>query len=59
MSNYSKFIASMVTWIIAWATARWGLPAEWAAEGSDMIVGITGIIASVLVWWFPNTKSST
>ena len=54
MSNYSKLIAVIVGTIMAWLVNRFALPAEWAVQDGDFIIGITGVINAILVWRFPK-----
>ena len=58
MSNYSKLIAAIVGALVSWLVVAFSLPAEWAAPNSEIIVGITGIITAVLVYFFPANKPS-
>ena len=56
MSNYSKLIAVVIGTLMAWAVARFALPAEWASPESEVVVGLTGVINALLVWRFPSNK---
>lgn len=51
MGNYSKFFGAIVGGILAWLTAKFGLPAEWAA--GDFAAAITTVVTAVVVWAFP------
>lgn len=59
MSNYSKLIATVVATLMALLVQQFALPAEWATQEGAMVVGITGILNSLLVFLFPaNEKPS-
>jgi hypothetical protein len=55
MENYRKLIAVALTALMSVLVTKFGFPAEWSTPESIMIQSITGVIASVLVWRFPNT----
>lgn len=58
MGNYSKLIAALIGGLMAWAVTAFGLPAEWAGENSEMVVGISGVVTAVLVYLFPANKEA-
>jgi len=58
MSNYSKLIATIVATLMALLVQQFALPPEWATPEGAMVVGIAGIINSLLVYFFPANKPS-
>lgn len=58
MSNYSKLIATIVATIMALLVQQFALPADWATPEGAMVVGITGILNSILVYWFPKNEET-